>query len=459
MTYRELLKLYKQGRLDEEKKRKVEADIEKQDAISEYLYMEDAIPNLLNPEDAGEAEGAAGKAPGAGGGAAETAGRLPGAAWETREDAGKPTGDSWMYAEERRFAQTVNRTVRRAFIKMGTAVGVVVLVIVLFVQFLLPELVSGCYYNPGKILSKAQESYEETNQMSRDMAVYTELFIPGYRRDNVSVTSRGYGNYDICINQNTSYNGIFTNISGKIEKNRLTLYNTNVLNPLFSNAFEWSTGFLAPSKPLSKQITDGGKRVQEDGTEIITTCAAGSPEDAAENLEELDSSEEYVAYVTLDRILPYQEFIELIEQYDGLADVWCAPCTDKEESSMNVENIGFCCYPPGSTMAASWDEEKYPYLQIWNASLTQEQNEENEIRLLEEEVARTHFISLLSYMRDQKRFCRMMDIWDGTLDSAVRYLENNKLEIYGFAAVADKETLLKLNEAEEVYVIGTNVLR
>ncbi len=41
MTYRELLKLYKQGKLEDSAKKQVEAEIEKQDAISElYMMME-----------------------------------------------------------------------------------------------------------------------------------------------------------------------------------------------------------------------------------------------------------------------------------------------------------------------------------------------------------------------------------------------------------------------------------
>ena len=43
MTYRELLNLYKQGKLDDShEKTEVEAAIEKQDAISEFLYEEGA---------------------------------------------------------------------------------------------------------------------------------------------------------------------------------------------------------------------------------------------------------------------------------------------------------------------------------------------------------------------------------------------------------------------------------
>ena len=40
MTYRELLRLYKQGKLEDSAKKQIEAEIEKQDAISEFLYEE-----------------------------------------------------------------------------------------------------------------------------------------------------------------------------------------------------------------------------------------------------------------------------------------------------------------------------------------------------------------------------------------------------------------------------------
>ena len=44
MTYRELLKLYQEGKLDEEQKQEVEQSVEKQEAISEYLYEKEEIP-------------------------------------------------------------------------------------------------------------------------------------------------------------------------------------------------------------------------------------------------------------------------------------------------------------------------------------------------------------------------------------------------------------------------------
>ena len=54
MTYRELLKLYKQGKLEDSAKKQVEAEIEKQDAISEFLYEEGTIPDFSDLESGQE---------------------------------------------------------------------------------------------------------------------------------------------------------------------------------------------------------------------------------------------------------------------------------------------------------------------------------------------------------------------------------------------------------------------
>ena len=51
MTYRELLRLYKQGKLEDSAKKQIEAEIEKQDAISEFLYEEGEIPDFSDLEN------------------------------------------------------------------------------------------------------------------------------------------------------------------------------------------------------------------------------------------------------------------------------------------------------------------------------------------------------------------------------------------------------------------------
>ena len=133
MTYREILKLYKQGKLEESKKKQVEADIEKQDAISEYLYEEGPVPELEDLGDGAEAD-------------------MDNMS-EREEKPQKTHTENEKKAQEdfnSRFIKEINRSIRRAFIKMGMAVGVTILVIVLCAVFVLPKAVSKLYYDKNE---------------------------------------------------------------------------------------------------------------------------------------------------------------------------------------------------------------------------------------------------------------------------------------------------------------------
>ena len=138
MRYRELLELYRKKELGEQEREMVEQEIEKHEAISEYLFEREESDTLNFGEDASRREDAD-------------------PVQKRKEDAG---GDE--------FTKRVNRAIRRAFLRMGAAVCAVTLVIVLLILFVLPGVVSQFYYDPGKIVG--QDSYGgTTNQMSLDM--------------------------------------------------------------------------------------------------------------------------------------------------------------------------------------------------------------------------------------------------------------------------------------------------
>lgn len=444
MTYRELLELYKQGKLEEKQQKEVEADIEKQDAISEYLYAEaeltgfDAMSDMRDPENGDGTKTDQEESAGVSDRAAAESGRA--------EEA----------EMERKFIRMVNRSIRKAFIRMGMTVGAVVLMIVLFVQFLLPGVVSAFYYNPNKEIGRDAEGNMTTNQMSLDMAVYTELFVPGYRRGSVTAQSRGYGNYEILIHQNSSYNSKFTTVSGKIERNKLTLYDTNTLRLPTGNCFEWSGGGMDLSKSLSEQRKPGETKIDEDGNEYYEDsfyCFVGTPDQASELLERLADNKLYVAYITLDKIMDYKDFVKYIDKREDLmTEVWCAAVTG--ESALSWKNAGFC-YNLGYSWPMQWDNETYPALQL---SLGSDESVSDE-KMKDESFAKAHFTSLLRYLNDQKTFREMMDLTSRDLEGAAEYVEEHGLKIYGFATIAEKEDLLKLNKDKEVYVIGTEELK
>ena len=55
------------------------------------------------------------------------------------------------------FIKEIQRSIRKAFIKMGMIVGAAVLVVVLCAVFILPKVVSKFYYDPNEVAGKYEE--------------------------------------------------------------------------------------------------------------------------------------------------------------------------------------------------------------------------------------------------------------------------------------------------------------
>ena len=411
MTYKELLELYKQGKLEENKKNKVESDIERQEAISDYLFDRDAVDNDIFSDD------------------------------KNLENAGS----------EKDFVKMINSSIRKAFVKMGMTILVIAVAVTLFVVFALPNVVSQFYYNPGKDIGS------ETNQMSLDMSVYTELGIPGYYRNNVMVSNEGYGDYDINIVQDMSYTGNFTNVSGKVEKGRLKLYDVNTLRKPSGNVFAWFQAAGDSTKSLSE--------IEKTGWEPFS--AAGDKETADENVNNLAENTNYLAYVTLDKMMTYDELMNFTDSDGHPYALWCAVCTrnginDGTEHFM-VDNLGFnCALSTSSSM--EWDEEKYPNLIVWNCPLDGNAGSYDDVHSADEDIKdteymKTHFVSLLRYMADQKQFLKLMDEDADVYSSAADYVEENGLMVYGFTFVGDKERIQEVNARDEVYQIYAQEMR
>ena len=198
----------------------------------------------------------------------------------------------------------------------------------------------------------------------------------------------------------------------------------------------------------------------------------------------------------------YEDFIRWTEDSNlSLGELWCAVKTepykswDDSEQVFHAENIGFL-YDVSQSSSFVWDEEKYPDLITWNIpaadgtkyeeSLRQSEingsaevlasNKEDQYEDREQEKTeaymKTHFTSLLRYMADHGTFLNMM-AWNGNgistdangnergavLREAADYVDQNGLEIYGFAAVMDKETVLALLDQPDVSVVYAEPLQ
>ncbi len=414
MTYRELLKLYKQGKLEDSTKKQIEAEIEKQDAISEFLYEEGAIPDFSD--------------------------------LESEQDCFRESRNQQEDDFNKQFIKEIQHSIRRAFIKMGLAVGVAVLVVVLCAVFILPKVVSKFYYDPNEVVGKYEEM--TTTRMELDMSVFSELFLPGNHRDQVNAVPRGYGEYDIVVPQTTSWTGKFTSVSGRLVRGKLTLYDNNVLSRLIMQ-------FYLPGDEDAWAAWE----VDENGKETKMDTEARKKEnirDSKEAIAGYNDDDWYLAYVSINDIMDYKDFIEW---YQKLSDqknlewgaLWCAVHTEDADGYCVEPNIGFCPYPSG--MSISWDREKYPYLSLLDNADSYHEIEEND-----EETMQTHFTSMLSYIRDHDEILSMMG---QTTDSPNRYqdmidyVKKNGLKIHGFAVSAKKKTLLELYKEDVVSYIQT----
>ena len=252
MTFREMIKLYQEGVLEDQQTEMVRDEIEKHEAISDYLYEASQIPNLDGLDGVME--------------------------------------DDTDGQDAKDFSQMVRKVIRRAFIKMGIIVGSAILAIVLAVIFLLPNLVSLFYYNPNEVVG-ASSSANETKRMSLDLAVYSELFLPAKYWDTVIAEELGYGKYHITIPQTITYNGTFSTVAGILERNKLTLYSPDLLSGYPANAFVLPEDIVWPHRGMG---------------------AAGSTEDAFSRLKELDDDAVYTAYFTLDALTDYESLYEQV---------------------------------------------------------------------------------------------------------------------------------------------------
>lgn len=423
MTYRQILDKYKKNALPEEKQKEVAADIEKYEAISDYLYEESEIPDI-NEAFSEPNENTCG---------CNGFGCDPG-------PAGSIT-DSAQRAED--FTAVVNRSIRKAFLKLGITVFAAAALLILFVQFILPGIVDNFYYDPTEIVSQPTDSFIE-NRMSRDIGTYTELVMPETHRTDVTAESLGYGKYNISIHQNLSYTDFFSTATGDVTRGKLRLFNEDILRKPTGNAFGWSQIYVDfkngeyQTKSLTElyKITD--ENMKNDGEdEEIMHGAAGSPEQSLETIKGLRDDMPYYAYVTFERMLDFSQVEKIIDP------------ADKDDFMITEPWLAVDTYPRSNAP----DGSSYGYITTLPkiGFIVQDQDNVSE----NEELQQKHFTDMLDYMAEQTDFLKMFDEDPQTFADASQLIKKNGLHIYGMGCTVSKSTMLKLMEFDnvrEIYV-------
>lgn len=443
MSYREKIEKYKKNLLAEAERIEVEEDIEKVDAISEYLAerLEEELDFGGNTAEADlENEG-------------ETdSGDAEGTVKKEKKALGKTK------KEEVEFERYVRKAIRRSFTRMAVVVGAVLLAAILFIQFGLSPILDSMYYNPAKqieILSEDKQSAMIFPQMTMDFDIYRALTRPEIGQGYVMAYPLGYGNYSITLNPSAAYGtGRFNSVGGQIRKGKLELYDPNYLktesvNVFACYGFDRGADYEAEMEKATKDFEKTGG---------WSHWRYWSLEDARQRVETLDEDKKYVAYVSLKRDLSFEEMQDLMKRVRRkaskfLSEPWLAVHAE-EDNMFGFGHIGHPYNDVSSIRTPEVYNEQYPYLSVWELDAAGNLDWEKMEEIKEdEEIVTQHFISMLDYISDQKEFSDMMEVrvpYVGRLRGAARYVEEHGLSYYGFVCITTKEDMLTMLEEEEI---------
>lgn len=400
MTYHELLERFKNDQLDKEQKKQVEADIEKHEAISDYLLEAADIPEL---EELSLTEPA--------------------------DDATLPKEAE----QSEQFAKEIKAYITRAFAKAGIIVGACVLAIVLFVILALPKVMDWFYYNPAKVVD-IDEYGIETNQISQDISIYSEMFLPGMYQDQVFCEPEGYGSYNIYLSG--SYQSTFSfsspdsntgSSAGKVVRNKLTLYNPTTL-------FESIT---SPYYLYQKDVaTLKGDTTVTEGRKIFNSMLA----------EELDDEHVYRVDITFNKVLSYN-----VVGHQRLDDVWYPLCWKNENGEFeNVKeiSIGFADHYGYSTKITESDDDYNDSNNFYRKTLA--------------------VSNMLQYINDNQTFSLFADAHELLADAGLpkdyyaqiaQNIEEHGLYVYGCSIFgAERNTVLRWANDTRVAAIEVHEL-
>ncbi|MEG2017238.1 MAG: anti sigma factor C-terminal domain-containing protein [Clostridium sp.] len=169
MTFRELLEKYKEGTLTEEEKKLVESELEKNEAINDYLAENLDLTSSFNSNE------------------------------EIQSDI---------------TTNKVRKTVNRKLLKVVALSVIIVFAILFSVKYIISPLVSSQYYNPTKhSLSKYDQDF------IFDLRALNEVVNPGYGISYASAQDNGFGNYMLTFESNNLFTQEKFPLSSELKKN------------------------------------------------------------------------------------------------------------------------------------------------------------------------------------------------------------------------------------------------
>ncbi len=302
MTFRELLAKYKDGTLAEEEKLLVEQELEKSEAINDYL-AEEIEKSFLT----GTAEKAV------------------------------ATYDQF------KIEKSIKRTVYKRLAAVVAISVACVFAIIFMIQYIISPMVSSQYYDP----TRKTAGQKNRQDFANDIRAITEVSRPGYAIAGLALTQKlGFGKYDIIYERKDLFTKENETVRAQLNKNMRVGYNGNYFTSRGNFAF---TEFWNDKEGSSEYEAALNIRKLNTGTQIT-------------HIRELPSTSYISAWVRFTNDLTMEELCNLKYSYKDIDFKWIAVRTAKNQGQ---QLMGFYTGANDSAVSSDKiDQDKYPGFEL-----------------------------------------------------------------------------------------------
>ena len=359
MTFRELLEKYKNQTATPEERKQVEAELEKYNALTEYLLEQDV-----------DMEG---------------------------ED----------LAEHQEELQKIDRSMKKRGRRIIAIAVVIACVVMGALTAFQPVISKVIWYDPTE-----QDFQQYSYDISCHLAVLAELTMPEVQMESVMITEKGWGQYDLQVQQREWSSGEYLWEDGTVTRGKIQL-KSNVYQYSVINAFSRGTA--------------------EFGNSVMTESAK-----AKAALADLPEYLKMEAYVSLGKDWTMEELENFAAQQDGYLG-WVGVRTSPEDQQF-LPLMGFDADSSGYI----WEnvDAAYPFYEL---------SMHEDVPL--SEAWEKHFLALLQYSVDHGDFyARLNQSNDhgSTCQMVQEYVTENGVKTYGFLYYGTSAEMRKLLENEDV---------
>ena len=404
MNYRQLLDRYKEGLANEEEKRLVEQEIEKYEALEEYLseILDEEFDNI------------------------------------TKTSSVKKHDE-----ETSRLKKSVNNRLRK--VVFTSVLTVVVLYISIF--YGISGIIDRLYYNPTAVTQSEKQEYQSPD-FYYDMQAYISMNMPGYSIYPLTFQeSKGFGSYEVSY----SLRDLFTNDDQRHFVNLSRGKLTYAIDGIFStkNRFMIWEGFEKIQYQFSKDTA-------ENATTVRAEDVQRKNEETLRYLNELNPLSYISMSIVFDGDLTMDEFYNMSKEYPALDFKWAGIRTVEAGTQWSetqpMHLIGF--NPNFNDEPSSYqrpDPQKYPFFYLDLVSFRGDSVlSEKEFPEAISEAYGIHFRSRLEYLRNREEFVGMFDYnyyKTDFYDDALAYIDEYGVKTYGVLVFGKAEEFLEsINE-------------